>query len=273
MRIIALLATFNEQRFIGACLDHLARHGIDAYVIDNDSTDDTVSIVRQFAGRNLIGIESFPRHGSYPWRTILERKTALAAELDADWFMHADPDEIRLPQAPGQTLADAFAQADAAGYNAVNFIEFTFVPTRQSPDHDHADYLRTMRWYYPYEPVFPNQLKAWKKQAGSVDLASSGGHRVQFPGLRMYPTSFPMRHYLFLSAEHAIRKYVRRVYDPSELAAGWHRARSRLTAENIVLQDASDLRVYEGDDQLDGSEPLVAHPLFSNFPQPEVPPS
>jgi len=271
VRIIALLATFNEQRFIGSCLDHLARHGIDAYVIDNDSTDDTIAIVRQFAGRNVIGIESFPRHGSYPWRTILERKESLAAELDADWFMHADPDEIRLPPVPEQTLAEAFAQADAAGYNAVNFMEFTFVPTRQSPDHDHADYLRTMRWYYPFEPVFPNQLKAWKKQLGPIDLASTGGHRVEFPGLRMCPTSFPMRHFLYLSAAHAIRKYVRRVYDPSELAVGWHRARARLTAENIVLQDESALRVYEGDGRLDASQPLAAHPLFSNFPPPDAP--
>lgn len=271
MRIIALLATFNEQRFIGDCLEHLARHGIDAYIIDNDSTDDTVAIVQQFAGRNLVGIEQLPRHGTYVWRAILERKAALAAELDADWFIHADPDETRLPPGPQHTLAEALAEADAAGYNAVNFMEFTFVPTRQSPDHNHADYLRTMRWYYPFLPEFPHRLTAWKKQTELVDLGSTGGHRVAFPGLRMYPTSFPMRHYLFLSPAHAIEKHVRRVYDPAELAVGWHRARARLTAEGIVLQDESALRVYEGDDQLDATQPLKAHPLFSNFPAAAAP--
>jgi glycosyltransferase involved in cell wall biosynthesis len=261
--VIALLATHNEERFIVPCLEHLVRHGIEAYVIDNESEDGTVALARGFLGTGLVGIESFPRGGVYPWRMILRRKERLAAELDADWFMHADPDEVRLPPRPGATLAEAFAEADRQGYSAVNFSEFTFVPTRQSPDHDHPAYLRTMRWYYPFEPAFPNQLKAWKRQSGPVDLVSTGGHRVAFPGLRMLPVSFPMRHYLFLSPAHAVRKYVRQAYDPLELALGWHRARSRLRAEDIVLQDEGSLRVYTSDDRLDGSLPLRQHPLFA----------
>jgi hypothetical protein len=200
----------------------------------------------------------------YTWHSILERKEQLAATLDADWFLHADPDEIRLPPRPGQTLIEAIEDTDRQGFNAINFTEFTFVPTRQSPDHDRADFLQTMRWYYPFEPSFPHQLKAWKKQPVPVDLASSGGHRVGFPGLKMAPTSFTMRHYLFLSVPHAIRKYVQKTYDPEELARGWHRARARLRAGDIVLQDEGDLRVYDGDDTLDPSNPLKVHPLFSN---------
>jgi hypothetical protein len=263
VRIIALLAAYNEQRFIVGCLEHFVRHGIDAYLLDNESTDDTVDLARPFLGRGLVGIETMPRGGLYPWSRILERKAALAAELDADWFMHADPDEIRLPPLADETLADAIARADAAGFNAVNFFEYTFVPTRQAPDHDHPDYLRTMRRYYPFSPVFPNQLKAWRRQRVAVDLVSSGGHRVDFPGLKMFPTPFPMRHYLFLSVEHAVRKYVQRSWDPDELAMGWHRIRSRLRAPDIVLQDESMLRVHTVDAALDASDPLTVHPLFA----------
>lgn len=268
MRAVALLATYNEERFIVPCLEHLGRHGIDTYLIDNESTDATVRLARQFLGRGLIGIESFPRHGTYRWQRILERKERLAAELPADWFLHLDADEIRLPPAAGQTLAEGLAEADRAGFNAVNFLEFTFVPTRQSPDHDHSNYVSTMRWYYPYLPSFPNQLKAWKKQPGPVELAWSGGHLVRFPGLRMCPTSFPMRHYLFLSLEHAVRKYVQRAYDPEELSRGWHRARSYLRAEDISLQEETELRRYVADDLLDPSDPLKRHPLFSSQPPP-----
>jgi hypothetical protein len=263
LRVIALLATHNEERFIVPCLEHLVRHGIEAYVVDNESEDGTVPLAREFLGRGLAGIETFPRGGVYPWRMILRRKEELAATLDADWFMHADPDEVRLPPRSGTTLAEALAEADRQGWNAVNFDEFTFVPTRQSPDHDHPDYLRTMRWYYPFEPSFPNQLKAWKRQPGPVELAWSGGHQVRFPGLRMLPASFPMRHYLFLSPAHAARKYVQQTYDPAELALGWHRARSRLRAEDIVLQDEAELRLYTSDDRLDASSPLRQHPLFA----------
>ncbi len=264
MRAIALLATYNEERFIISCVEHLLRHGIEVYVIDNESKDETVPLARRFLGQGVIGIETFPRAGAYRWKMILERKEQLAVDLDADWFMHTDPDEIRLAPTSRQTLAEAFAEADRQGFNAVNFTEFTFVPTRQSPDHDHPDFMRTMRWYYPFVPSFPDQLKAWKKQTGRVELAWSGGHRVRFPGLNMYPTSFPMRHYLFLSVPHAVRKYVNHTYDPGELALGWHRSRARLRAANIVLQDEASLRLYESDDRLDSSSPLRRHPIFGD---------
>lgn len=263
MRVIALLAAYNERRFIVPCIEHYVRHGIDVYLIDNESDDETVALVEPFLGRGVVGIETLPRSGVYTWRRILERKEQLAASLDADWFLHADPDEIRLPPKRGQTLVDAIEEADRQGFNAVNFTEFTFVPTRQSPDHDHADFVQTMRWYYPCEPSYPHQLKAWKKQAEPVGLVSSGGHRVDFPRLRLSPTSFPMRHYLFLSVPHAVRKYLERTYDPEEVARGWHRARARLRADDITLQDEGSLRIYRGDDRLDPSNPLTAHPLFS----------
>ncbi len=261
MRIIALLASYNEARFIGSCLEHLFAQGLEAYLIDNSSTDRTVEIASRYLGRGLVGIENVPRRGVYSWRPILERKEELAASLDADWFMHCDPDEVRLPGAPGLTLAAALEAADAQGYNAVNFIEFTFIPTRESPDHDHPDFARTMRWYYPFLPAFPHRLSAWKRQPQRVELAWSGGHRVRFPGLSMFPKSFPMRHYLFLSVPHAIEKYVEMRFDERELKAGWFKWRAGLKREMIQLPCQSELRTYTGDENLDPSNPRQQHYL------------
>jgi hypothetical protein len=263
MRVIALLATYNEERVLGACLEHLFRHGVQVYLIDNESHDRTRELAESYLGQGLVGIETLPRHGVYSWRPILERKEQLAATLDADWFIHLDADELRLPPHSGTTLEQALALADRDGYNAVNFMEFSFVPTRESPDHDHPDFLQTMRWYYPFLPSFPHRLNAWKRQPAPVELAWSGGHQVRFSGLHMYPESFPMRHYLFLSVPQAVEKYVRRSYDATELASGWHRARAGLQVETITLQSESELRVYRGDDELDASNPLRKHPLFA----------
>ncbi len=263
MRVIALLATYNEERFLGTCLDHLIQQGIDVYLIDNESQDRTLDIARGYLDRGLVGVETLARQGVYSWRPILERKEQLAATLDADWFLHLDADEIRLPPPGGDTLAEALARADREGYNAVNFMEFSFVPSRESPDHDHADFLHTMRCYYPFLPTFPNRLNAWKRQDVPVELAWSGGHKARFANLRMYPESFPMRHYLFLSVAHAVEKYVRRSYDRGELSSGWHRARAGLRAEDIRLQSESELRIYRTDDDLDAKDPLTRHPLFS----------
>jgi hypothetical protein len=264
MRVLALIASYNERRFIGSCLEHLHAQGIESYLIDNGSTDETVEIAERFFDRGLIGIEEFPREGVYDWRGLLRRKEELAEELaeqrEADWLIHLDPDEARLPPPGAGTLAQALEGVDRAGYNAVNFLECTFVPTREAPDHDHADFQRTMQAYYAFCPSFPHKLTAWKAaDAPRPNLVARGGHRVAFHGMRMHPESFPMKHYLFLSVPHAIEKYVERRYDPDEVRDGWHGWRANLRAEDIHLPSESELRVAAPGEGLDASQPRQRH--------------
>jgi len=259
MRIVAILTTYNEERFIAGCLENLFRQGVEVYLCDNGSTDQTVTIAERYQGRGLIGIEDIPRDGLIHRRSLLERKEQLAVTLEADWFMHVDADEIHLPPRSDWTLAQAFTEVEKRGYNVVNFNEFTFIPTRESPDHDHPDFQKTMRWYYPFLPPSPHLMRAWKRQADRVELAWSGGHRIRFPGLQMDPEPFRMKHYLFLSKAHAIRKYVERRFDPVQLAMGWHGWRAKLRPEMIELPAQSELRTYVSDDQLDASNPRSRH--------------
>ncbi len=264
MRVVALLATYNEERFVGGCIEHLAVQGVETYLIDNESTDATVEIAGRF---DLAGFETAPRNNVYAWRPLLERKEALAATLDADWFIHLDADEIRLPPHSSTTLAEAIAEVDALGYNAINFQELTFVPTVEAPDHDHPLFRETMRHYYAYlpsSPGRPDRLNAWRRQDSPVELAASGGHQVSFAGINVYPDSFPMRHYLCLSAAHAVSKYVERAYDPGEVESGWHRLRAALRAEGVTLLSQAELKETRSDDDLDASDPRSAHPLFGN---------
>src|SRR4029077_4183776 len=102
------------------------------------------------------------------------------------------------------------------------------------------------------------QVNAWKANP-EVELAASGGHRASFPGLRMHPRSFPMKHYLFLSVPHAIEKYVERRYDPGEVESGWHGWGAHPTAGDIRLPSQSELRVNHSEDDLDPSEPRKTH--------------
>jgi hypothetical protein len=259
MRLVAILAAYNEERVIEACVRNLIRQGAEVYLIDNESTDRTVDLARRALGSALVGVETMPRAGVFSLRRQLDRKERIADRLDAHWIMHVDADEVHVPPPGYPTLREAFATVEEMGFNAVNFQEFTFIPTREAPDHDHPDYLSTMRWYYPFLPVYPNAVRAWKRQAGPVDLASTGGHRLRFPGLRLFPDSFSMRHYLYLSVQHAVTKYVDRVYDPEEVTAGWHRVRARLRPEMFRLPSQDELRTYVSDDQLDASNPRVRH--------------
>jgi glycosyltransferase involved in cell wall biosynthesis len=258
LQVVAIIATYNEERFIGGCLEHLFANGVEAYLCDNESTDRTVEIAKSYLGRGLVGIETIPRDGTYRWKQILARKQQLAAELAADWFLHLDADEVPQSSRPGQTLAEALADADAAGYNAVDFHELTFVATRESPDHDHPDFRRTMRWYYPFAPGPLHLVRAWKRQP-KVDLVRTGGHQASFRGRRISPQPLFLRHYLILSHEHMLRKYVRRSYDAGEVRKGWHGWRAKLTETDLRLPSQARLRFTAGDADLDASSPRRQH--------------
>lgn len=280
MRIVAILASYNEQRFIRACLEHYLQQGIEVYLLDNDSTDGTLDIAREYLGRNLIGIERIPRNGMYVWQDILKRKEEIADRLKADWLMHADPDEIRVAPDSSQTLAEAIADVDRQGYNAINFMEYTFIPVRESSEHDNDGFQDTMKWYYPFAQRHPHRLNTWKKQPRrwrgpkalmreimcnkrlppSVNLHNSGGHIVNFPGIRPYPTDFKLKHYIVLSLDHAIQKYVKKVYAPKEVesAHGW---RATVQEHDFLLPSQNQMRFYTSDDELDPSNPLKEHLL------------
>jgi glycosyltransferase involved in cell wall biosynthesis len=261
LRVVAVLATHNEERFIAACLDNLFRQGVSVYLCDNGSTDRTVEIASAFLGAGLIGIEHIPHDGTYRWEQILRRKEALFQELDADWLMHVDADEIHLPPPGHASIADAIAAVDALGYDAVEFAEFTFVPTREAPEHDHADFLSTLRTYYPFRPRSPHCVRAFRKQDGLMEIAWSGGHLVRFPHApNLYPEPFRMKHYLFLSQAHAARKYPGRQYDEDEVKQRrWHGWRSRLRSEHIALPSVVTVRRTSSDDDLDPSSPWSQH--------------
>ena len=259
MRIVAILAVRNEERFIQACIEHHVAQGVEIYLIDQESTDHTLERAGAYRGRGLIGVETLSHEGVFLWRRILERKEELALSLDADWFIHLDADEFFLPPPGFSSLREALADVDSKGFNAANAMEFTFVPVRESPGHDHARFRETMRWYYPFEPQRPHRLCTWKKQADRVDLAGSGGHRVAFPGLRMSPLDFRMKHYMFLSPGHASEKYGHRKYDEAEVSAGWHTWRAELNKGKIRLPSSSELRTWQDDDKLDASHPRQRH--------------
>ncbi len=259
MRIVALLAVRNEELYLARCLEHLLAQGIEVHLIDHGSTDATPAIAREFARRGGVTVESFPYRGLYEWGKILQRKEELAAHLPADWFIHHDADEIREAPAPWRTLAEGIAAVDEEGYNAIDFAEVVFTPTGPEESFEGRDYVAEMRHYYPFAPRPEHRVNAWKNLGARVDLASSGGHRVQFPRQRLYPQPFVLRHYVFLSLAHLCRKYGERTFDPAELSRGWHGQRAAFRAEGVRFPPREFFQVLGPDGRFDLSQPRRRH--------------
>jgi hypothetical protein len=257
-RIVALLAVRNERLFLRRCIEHLVGQGVEVYVIDNGSTDESRSIAESVLGRGVVGVESHPFSGWYELDRLLERKEQLARELDADWFMHQDADEIRLAPAPFGTLREAVAHVEGKGYNAVNFDEFVFVPTRSDETFEGKDYESLMSSYYFFAPHPLRQVKLWRKTLG-ISLSPSGGHRANFEGRAVYPVNFVLKHYIGLSREHIAWKYSRRRFSPRLVAKGWHGRRPELDPATVRLPPREALKTYRHDNVWDRTDPWRRH--------------
>lgn len=262
-RIVALLAVRNEALYMERCLEHLFLQGIETCVIDNESTDDSRKIAEQFIGRGVIRIETQPYTGYSDLAARLRLKEKIAREIDADWFIHHDADEIREAPTPFKTLREGIVAADKEGYNAINFDEFVFVPTSDDESFEGTDYVDAMRYYYFFEPYPLRRVNAWKNIIKKIDLVSSGGHSVNFKGRRVCPKNFILRHYIVLSSIHAIAKYGSTIYSREAVEKrGWHGPRADFNPELLRFPVHFQLK-YLGDNKAwDRSDVYLKHTFF-----------
>lgn len=252
-RVVAVVAAYNEDDIVVPSLQRLIGQGVGVYLIDNWSTDATERLARQFEGRGLIGLEKFPKEGPskhYEWRALLTRIEQLTSEIEADWFIHTDVDEVRVSPWPGVSLREGLYVADQAGFNCVDHTVVNFPPVDNlyAPGTDFERHLR--RFEFGRRAGHFVQLKAWKNQGGRVSLADSGGHEVRFEGRRIYPYKFLLKHFPIRSAEHAQKKvFVERRprYAPDERATGWHTHYDGAECGNDFLRPVEELELFDGE--------------------------
>lgn len=253
IRLIAIIAAYNEEDIIGPAISHLIEQGASVYLLDDGSTDRTVAVAQRFAGRGLIGIEALSHgvtngaSGIFSLSRILDRKAQLAQTIDAEWFINHDADEFRESPWPHLTLVQAVALVDRLGWNAIDFEVFNFVPENEKyqPGENPRTVFRRCRPAPEYDRA---QVRCWKKTAGPVELASTAGHDTQFPGRRVCPIRFPMRHYPIRSAEQGERKVFRDRkprFDPAERARGWHVQYDRFIEGGTLFPDPAPAPLYD----------------------------
>jgi glycosyltransferase involved in cell wall biosynthesis len=257
---LAVVCVRNEAINIRRCLEHLIGSGLDVHLIDNDSTDDTREIAREFLGRGLIAIEELPWRMEFSLSDQIRAKQRVFAAAEHDWVVHADADEWLCSPVEGQSLLAGLNAADEAGYTCVNFHEAVFVPL-PGEDFYAPDYAARMSTYYFFQTYYPRLDRAQKRQAG-LDYAKSGGHLLKGEGLKRSPRDFILRHYIVLSKAHADAKYVGRRFANEDRAKGWHGNRVTITQENLVVKPIPELRRLENPavhHQFDLSLPLTTH--------------
>jgi hypothetical protein len=250
--VTAIVCTFNEADVIQHTLDYLTGQGIRVIVLDNWSTDSTVEKARQFAGRGLVRVEQFPATGptgTYDWHRLLSRVEEIATEEQTDWVIHHDADEIRQSPWPELDLRSALYQVDLDGYNCIDHICANFQATAESEAAGACVPDAFQHFEFGKRPGHFLQKKAWKKQPARVALADSGGHDVNFPGRRVYPLRFLLRHYPIRSQEHGQRKVIAERlarFNPDERESrGWHSHYDALRGADNFLRNPAELLSFD----------------------------
>jgi len=252
--VVAIIAAYNEADIIEQVVSDLINQGIQVYFMDDGSTDGTVAAVEHHLGRGVLGIERLANPADsgaaacFDWERILRRKAQLATELDASWFIHHDADEFRESPWPHLSLRDAIQHVDALGFNAIDFTGLDFWPVHDEfrAGDDVRDTFTRYAELAPYDRV---QVRCWKK-TGGLDLASSGGHEARFPGRRVFPLRFILRHYPIRGQTHGARKVFeerRNRFRAQELARGWHVQYNQLQEGASFLRNPSTLTAYNSD--------------------------
>lgn len=251
-KIIAIMPTYNEKDIVYHSIKKLVVQQIYVYVIDNWSTDSSLYEVNKFkVNPYLLGVEQFPKEGPSrysQWSEILKRVAHVAQELDGDWFILHDVDEIRESPWEDLNLREAVNYVDQMGYNAVNFTVINFHPV------DNGFQTGQFESYFKFfnfgrEPFYFNQTKMWKKVGDQeVILHEDGGHTAQFAGSKVCPYKFLSRHYPLRSQQHANQKIFhdrKNRWDPEEIAKDWHTHYYLISEGDSVLWNPEELIRFE----------------------------
>lgn len=242
-RVCAIVPCFNERDVIVATTQRLVDQGIEVVVIDNESTDGSPDLVRNRFPAEQVTVETWPTGGAYHLASLMGRIEQIAAAHAADWIILQDADEVRQSPWPGVSLRDALWTMQRRGFNAIDHTVLNFVPVPGDDfaEGDPADAL--LHFDFGRHRGYFHQIRAWRN-LGAVSLVPSGGHDVQFPGRRVAPYKFLLRHYSIRSQEHGLRKVLaerRARWHPSDRARGWHFHYDHVDDESNLLGDPAVL--------------------------------
>jgi glycosyltransferase involved in cell wall biosynthesis len=231
VNILAVVTARNEARHIKRCIECLIANGIEVAFVDHGSIDGTREIAETFLGNGLTQINDLAWEGHFSLEKQLITKAHIYEQSAHQWVAHFDADEWPMPADPFMRLVDMTEKAESSGYNVINFNEFVFIP-EPGQDYSQVNYESRMLNYYFFQPAYPRLQRMWRRESMLSSL-DRGGHILSGSAVNMFPLDGALRHYIVLSEEQAIAKYVGRTFADADLKRGWHGNRIAITESKI----------------------------------------
>lgn len=249
-KVCAIMAVYNEEDIIYETVSKLINNGVDVYIINNGCTDGTIDEIEALVGRGVVNIEELKieENGEKVFRLerILERVEAITKEINYDWYLHVDADEIRYSPWLGYSLKDGIERVNNEGFNLINFKLFNFRTTETYLYN--SSFEESMIYYSDVDVHSDIQIKCWKNNS-EINLTNYGGHILSRPNGLLYPVKFVHKHYPVRGVEHGIKKIGkdrRNIFSKEEKEKGWHKHYDEVNFDDLsgILWRNSDLKKY-----------------------------
>ena len=250
-KVLAIMHVYNEEDVIRQTILHLLNEGIDVYVLDNWSKDNTSVIINELVKQypSRVFSEKYPLNKDndcYDWYHQLEKTEQLSKSLDYDWFIHYDADEIRISPFTNATLKEMLYMADKLGFN---LIENTVIDFKLTDRNQENIFMKDTYFAFGLKSGHFVQYKTWKKCL-NIDLKKSGGHEAIIDNPKVFPLKVLNKHYPFRSIKQATKKvFIDRNtrYRQEERDIGWHSQYDVYKSEDDFIVSSKDLILYDKD--------------------------
>jgi len=131
MRVVLTLLVRDEIDVIEGMLDFHFAQGVDYIIVtDNGSTDGTLEICREYAGKERVELLLEPPSDFSQHRWVSRMANVAYEKYAADWIIHADADELFVPAPQHRSLKDALKQIPA-GISNLQVSRHDFVPIKR----------------------------------------------------------------------------------------------------------------------------------------------
>lgn len=248
-KVLAIIHVYNEEDVIKRTIEYLLSQGIDVYIIDNHSTDNTSNVVKEIIKKypKRVFYEKYPvklKSNYFEWSKQLQRTEYLNNILDYNWFIHYDADEIRVSPFSNYTLKNYIYFVDQLGYTLIDNTVIDFRITTHKKKND--IFMKDTYFEFNCRPGSFLQTKTWKKSK-RVILKRDGGHTAKIRNPKVFPIKILNKHYPFRSIEQANRKvFVDRKprYSPKEISIGWHTQYDNIKSEKDFVYQKKELTKF-----------------------------
>lgn len=243
-KVLAIIHCYNENDIIENTIEYLLEQDVDVYILDNWSNDGTYESAFEMKTRypDRIYLKRFPESGKseyYEWYNQLAETERISKELNYNWYIHYDADEMRIGPWSELNLRQTIYKIDSCGYNEVENTVIDFKLTGEEND----IFMKDTYFDFGHRVAHFEQAKSWKK-CEDLDLKSSGGHEARIENPKVFPLKILNRHYPMRSVEQAKRKInIDRLprFEKERRIRGWHGHYSKIQDDKDILHNSAEL--------------------------------